>query len=91
MSPEWVIEVVRNALLMAMVLGGPFLLVAMVLGLAISVLQAATQINEMTLSFVPKVVALGAVLWISGGWMLERWLNFTVEFVTVLGPAGIGP
>lgn len=90
MSPEWVVEIVRNAMMLAVALGGPFMIVAMGLGLGISILQAATQVNEMTLAFVPKVIGAGACLWIGGGWMLERWLSFTREMITVMGPAAIG-
>jgi flagellar biosynthetic protein FliQ len=57
---------------------GPVLLAAMVVGLAISLLQAITQVQEMTLVFVPKIVAVFVVLAVAGGWMLDHTVNFAV-------------
>ena len=91
MTPEWVIEIVRNSMLLAAALGGPFMIIAMGIGLVVSVLQAATQVNEMTLSFVPKIIGAGGCLWIGGGWMLERWLSFTYQMVAVMGPNAVAP
>ena len=91
MTPEMVVQLTRNALWTTMILGGPFMAAALVIGLFISVIQAATQVNEMTLSFVPKAIGVGAVLWIGGGWFLETWLAYTVELIGTLAPMGMAP
>jgi flagellar biosynthesis protein FliQ len=70
MSPEMVMEVGRNALAVTVMLAAPMLVVALALGLFIGMIQAATQIQEMTLSFIPKLLGLVAVLALGGHWML---------------------
>jgi flagellar biosynthetic protein FliQ len=67
----------RDALLMILKLGGPPLAVAMAVGLVVSLLQAVTQINEATLAFVPKVLAIGLALMLTGGFMLAQLSDFT--------------
>jgi flagellar biosynthetic protein FliQ len=62
--------------------GAPLLVTALVVGLAVSVLQAATQINEMTLSFIPKLLALAAALVITGPWMLDTMVSYTQRLLT---------
>lgn len=63
-------------------LAGPVLLVAMVVGIAVSLLQAVTQINEATLSFIPKVAAIALVLVVGGPWMLEVIMHYTTDLIT---------
>lgn len=65
-----------QAMKMALLLGAPLLLVALVTGLIISLFQAATQINEMTLSFIPKLLAVFATIVIAGPWMLSSILDY---------------
>jgi len=67
----------RDALLLILKLGGPPLAVAMLVGLILSLLQAVTQINEATLAFVPKVLAIGLALMLTGGFMLAQLTDFT--------------
>ena len=67
----------------------PILLVGLVVGLVISIFQAVTQIQEMTLSFIPKILAMGAVLIIAGPWMLNQMLDYTAELWTSI-PQWIG-
>lgn len=67
----------REALLLILKLGGPPLAVAMLVGLVTSLLQAVTQINEATLAFVPKVLAIGLMLLLTGGFMLGQLIDFT--------------
>ncbi|MBI3791867.1 MAG: flagellar biosynthesis protein FliQ [Gemmatimonadetes bacterium] len=74
-----VVDLARRAMLMALALGGPLLLVALVVGLLISILQAVTQVQEQTLAFVPKLVAVGLVFLIGLPWMLQLAVNFTSE------------
>ncbi len=79
MTDLMVVDLARRAMMMALALGGPLLLVALVVGLLISVLQAVTQIQEQTLAFVPKLVAVGLVFLIGLPWMLQLAVNFTAE------------
>ena len=65
-----------EAMKLSLLLGAPLLLVALVTGLLISLFQAATQINEMTLSFIPKLLAVFATLVIAGPWMLNTVLDY---------------
>ena len=62
--------------------GGPILIVALVVGLAVSVFQAVTQIHEMTLTFIPKIIAVGATLAILLPWMLQRMVDFTIRLIS---------
>jgi flagellar biosynthetic protein FliQ len=77
MRPETVLEIGREALWLAVLLSGPILGVALAIGLAIGVIQAATQIQEMTLSFIPKLGAVAAVIFLAGPWMLGLIVTFT--------------
>lgn len=76
MTPESVMSLGYQAMKLALLLGGPLLLVALATGLLISLFQAATQINEMTLSFIPKLLAVFATLVIAGPWMLATVLDY---------------
>ena len=77
MTPETVITLGQRALELATLLSAPLLLASLVVGVLISLFQAATQINEMTLSFVPKLLVLVLVLLLAGPWMLELLVDFT--------------
>lgn len=77
MAESDVAAVLRDALLLTVKLGAPPLLAALVVGLLISLLQAVTQINEATLAFVPKVLAIGAALVIFGGFMFAALAEYT--------------
>jgi flagellar biosynthesis protein FliQ len=77
MDESIVLDVGNSALYLIMYLSAPLLLAALVTGFIISVLQAATQIQEQTLSFIPKLVAIVVALMIMGPWMLQLWLTFT--------------
>ena len=70
MTPEHVMTIGRQAMEVTLMLAAPMLLVALVIGLVVSIFQAATQINEMTLSFIPKLVGIFLTLAIAGPWML---------------------
>lgn len=84
MTPESVIEFGQHALYVAMMVAAPLLLTALFVGLVIGVVQAATQINEMTLSFIPKVIAMAAVGLIAGPWMLRTLVQFTRQLIESL-------
>ena len=70
-------EVLRSALVVTLKLGGPMLLLSMLVGVIIAIFQAVTQIHEQTLSFILKLIVVVAVLLIGGGWMLETLMEFT--------------
>ncbi|SCK60226.1 flagellar biosynthetic protein FliQ [Variovorax sp. HW608] len=76
MTPESVMTIGSQAIQVSLLLGAPLLLVALVIGLVISIFQAATQINEATLSFIPKLVAIFLTLILAGPWMLEKMLDY---------------
>ncbi len=82
MSPETVIEIGTAAIKVALLIAAPTLLAALIVGLIISVLQAATQIQEMTLTFVPKIIAVAVVILIFGPWMLRILISFTVQLIS---------
>jgi flagellar biosynthetic protein FliQ len=76
MTPETVTTLGYEAMKVSLLLGAPLLLVALVTGLIVSLFQAATQINEATLSFIPKLLAVFATLVIAGPWMLGVALDY---------------
>ncbi|HEY0209290.1 flagellar biosynthesis protein FliQ [Acerihabitans sp.] len=76
MTPESVMALGHEAILVALALAAPMLMAALISGLVISLLQAATQINEMTLSFIPKILAVVATIVIAGPWMLNLILDY---------------
>ena len=79
MGPDVVLELCTQALELALRVGLPLLVVGLVVGLAVSVFQAVTQIQEQTLSFIPKILALAGVLIVLGPWMLNQLLSYTAD------------
>ncbi|HEX2791759.1 MAG TPA: flagellar biosynthesis protein FliQ [Steroidobacteraceae bacterium] len=77
MTPETVLTIAQRALEMTMMLAAPLLLVALLIGLLVGIFQAATQIHEMTLSFIPKLVGMAAAMVIAGPWMLKQLVSYT--------------
>jgi flagellar biosynthetic protein FliQ len=77
MDTAMVVDLGRQALWMTMLISAPLLGMALVVGLIIGVFQAATSINEQTLSFIPKLVALGLTLALMGGWMINTLVDYT--------------
>lgn len=77
MGVESVIGIGRSALELTLALAGPVLLLSLLAGLAVAVFQALTQINEVTLAFIPKIAATAAALVLFGPWMLARLITFT--------------
>ena len=89
MGPETVLDIGRQALWLAVLLAGPMLGAALAVGLFIGVVQAATQIQEMTLSFIPKLLALVVVLFVVGPWMLRIIVTFSQRlFMDIPGLVG---
>mgnify|MGYP002778342017 CR=1 FL=1 len=89
MSPESVITLIQQALEVLMLVAAPLLLTALGVGLVISIFQAATQINEMTLSFIPKLLAMFLVILLAGPWMLTVLVDFTRRILSSI-PQMIG-
>lgn len=89
MTPLTIIQltdIFRDAVLTGLKIAAPILLISMLVGLFISIIQAATSINEQTMTFVPKLVIIGIVLIVSGGWMLQQMVDFvyrTFEFIAI--------
>lgn len=81
MTPDTVIAIIRQALEVAMLAAGPMLLASLLTGLLVSVFQAATQINEMTLSFIPKILVMFIVLVITGPWALQLLVDFIKRLI----------
>jgi flagellar biosynthetic protein FliQ len=89
MTPQAVLTLVQHALEVALLASAPLLLAVLVTGLVVSILQAATQINEMTLSFIPKLIALFATLVVAGPWILSLLVELVRSSLTAI-PGAIG-
>lgn len=76
MTPATIMEIGRQAIELTLLISGPPLLAALVTGLVVSIFQAATQINEATLSFIPKLVVMFIVLLVAGPWMLQLMVDY---------------
>jgi flagellar biosynthetic protein FliQ len=82
MSPEQVMTIGRHAMQVTLMIAVPMLLVALIIGLVVSIFQAATQINEMTLSFIPKLIGVFLVLDLAGPWMLAVLTDYMRDMFT---------
>jgi flagellar biosynthetic protein FliQ len=89
MNPDLIVSLVQQALETTILVSAPLLLAALVTGLIVSVFQAATQINEMTLSFIPKLLAIFVAAVLAGPWMLGLMLDFTRRLFSAI-PGMIG-
>jgi flagellar biosynthetic protein FliQ len=89
MTPESVIVIGQQALVVTAMLSAPLLLAALAAGLLIGMFQAATQINEVTLSFIPKLLVLAAALYLGGGWMLKVIVGYSESLIRSI-PSLIG-
>ncbi len=78
MTDAQVIEIVSEAFQVAATIGGPILMAALFVGVSVSLLQTITQIQEMTLTFVPKLVAMGLIVLFSGQWMIRTMTNWVI-------------
>ena len=76
MTPEMVMNIGRQAIEMMLMMAGPLLLSGMIIGLIVSIFQAATQINEATLSFIPKLIGIFVMLIVAGPWMLQMMVDY---------------
>lgn len=83
-----VVDLLRGMLWISLILSAPVLLAALVVGLVIGLLQAVTSIQEQTLTFVPKIAAIGLVLALGGGWMIQRLVVYTTDLFLALPQYG---
>lgn len=89
MTPETIMSIARHALEVTLLLSMPLLLAALIIGLVVGIFQAATQINESTLSFIPKLVGVALALMLAGPWMLQVITGYTRElFLSIPGLMG---
>ena len=85
MSEELILKLGQHTLKTTAMLSGPLLLSALVVGLLVSVFQAVTQINEATLTFIPKMIVVGLVLVLAAPWMMDVMNQFTVQLFENIG------
>jgi flagellar biosynthetic protein FliQ len=89
MTPENVMDLAHKTLMVTSLISAPLLLIALITGLVIGMLQAATQINESTLSFIPKLLMLVLTLFVAGPWILRVLIDFTHDIYASI-PAMVG-
>ena len=77
MDSAAVVDLARQALWMIMLISGPLLAVGLIVGLVVGIFQAATSINEQTLSFIPKLFVMGLTMSLAGGWMINTMVDYT--------------
>lgn len=82
MTQDFVLSVLRDALLTTAMVAAPVLLAILIVGLLVSILQVATQVQEMTLTFIPKLAVSVAMLLIFGGWMLSTLRRFAIDIIS---------
>jgi flagellar biosynthesis protein FliQ len=82
MNQDTVVSLATQAMKLALEIGGPMMLVGLVVGLIVSIFQAVTSIQEQSLSFIPKIVALAAILVILGPWMLDQLVTYAQNLYT---------
>lgn len=89
MEPTLAVDIGRNAVVMVLLVSAPMLISGLVVGLVIGIFQAVTQIHEMTLTFIPKILVMVGILLVFLPWMLIRIMDYTVElFNYIPGAAG---
>ncbi len=81
MTKEVFLDMCLRAIVVMAILGGPALLLSLLVGLIISIFQAVTQINEATLTFIPKIIAVGVALVFLGPWMLQSLIDYTANIL----------
>ena len=89
MDPEYVLLLAQNALMVVAFVAGPIIMVSLILGLIVALFQAITQVNEASLSFVPKLIAAAVMIIVMGPWMIGKLTDFTIGLYTSI-PTVIG-
>ena len=90
MNQDTVTQLAINAMTVTVEVAGPFLIAGLVVGLLVSIFQAATSIQEVTLSFIPKILVTGGVIIVAGPWMLAQLLDYTQQLYESI-PSLVGP
>ncbi len=85
MSADAAVEIVRRAIMMAVTVSAPLLLVSLAVGVVVSLVQAVTQIQEQTLTFIPKILAVGIVFLLMLPWILDRLIGYLAGSIATLG------
>jgi flagellar biosynthetic protein FliQ len=89
MSFEFILGTARESILTVLSLAGPLLAISLLIGLCVSIFQATTQIQEPTLTYVPKIIAVFIGILLFGSWMLTTLVNYTVNLYAQLGKFGM--
>jgi len=84
MTESYVLSLAQSSVTLMLILAAPVLLVSLLVGSLISLVQAATQINEVTMTFIPKIISIGLVLAFLGSWMIQQLLVFTTNIFNSL-------
>lgn len=84
MNESIVVSIVKETLYTAMLVGGPILILSLLVGLLVSIFQATTQIQEQTLSFIPKLIVVALTLVVGGSWMLNEVVQFTNKIMSMI-------
>lgn len=84
MNEQMIMGIISKTLSVALMVGGPILILSLVVGLLVSIFQAATQIQEQTLTFVPKLITIAAILLVGGSWMLNKVVIFTQQIINMI-------
>lgn len=85
MNPELAVDICRKAIQTILLGSAPMLIIGLIVGLIVSIFQAATQINEQTLTFVPKIVAVFVTMLIFGPWLIKLLVGFTIGLLDIMG------
>lgn len=88
MTPEYVLSLASDTLMIALMIAAPMLSVGLVVGVSISLFQAVTQIHEVSLAFIPKIVAMVASILLFSGWMLNKLIHLTVSLFNLIPEVG---
>lgn len=84
MDTQFIVELARNSIMTTLLVSSPMLILALIVGLAISILQAITQIQEMTLTFIPKIIAVAVALVVFLPWMITTVVSFTNQLFALI-------
>ncbi len=84
MTPQMVVSIAREALMLTLLIAGPMLAIGLIIGLVVSIFQAVTQIQEMTLTFVPKIIGIALALLIFLPWMINKLTDFTRHMIEMI-------
>ena len=84
MDEAFLITLTQNAIMVMLVIAGPILLISLLIGTIISLIQAATQVNEVTMTFIPKIVGIGLIIIFLGSWMMQQIIVFAINIFNSL-------